>query len=369
MTNATSLLTGEPSSWYNASLLSATQITSEGLKLLCDESARMKELVATKGGDDRLAHRILCTLFYEVSTRTSCSFQAAMLRLGGSCIHVDANSASSTQKGESLSDTLTCLGGYTDVIVLRTSSTTTSAGANWKVKDSSNSSSSSSSSGGNKPLINAGDGIGEHPTQALLDFFTMRDELGEHRLMIDSNDNSQHMMPVTTKKPLTIVMLGDLKNGRTVHSLAKLLVRSGTQRTMRLVYCSPPSLQMPQSVKDYVSSAAASVGGIDHVEQIECTDIQDVITTLSPDVLYVTRIQRERFQNNMEEYEQVKGSYVISNEFMSKAPSDMIVLHPLPRVDEIHPEVDDDPRAAYFRQAENGMYVRMALLALVLGKA
>jgi aspartate carbamoyltransferase len=369
MTNATSLLTGEPSSWYNASLLSATQITSEGLKLLCDESARMKELVATKGGDDRLAHRILCTLFYEVSTRTSCSFQAAMLRLGGSCIHVDANSASSTQKGESLSDTLTCLGGYTDVIVLRTSSTTTSAGANWKVKDSSSSSSSSSSSGGNKPLINAGDGIGEHPTQALLDFFTMRDELGEHRLMIDSNDNSQHMMPVTTKKPLTIVMLGDLKNGRTVHSLAKLLVRSGTQRTMRLVYCSPPSLQMPQSVKDYVSSAAASVGGIDHVEQIECTDIQDVITTLSPDVLYVTRIQRERFQNNMEEYEQVKGSYVITKEFMSKAPSDMIVLHPLPRVDEIHPEVDDDPRAAYFRQAENGMYVRMALLALVLGKA
>jgi carbamoyl-phosphate synthase/aspartate carbamoyltransferase/dihydroorotase len=282
-----------------------------------------------------------------------------MLRLGGTCIHVDANSASSTQKGESLSDTLTCLGGYADVIVLRTSSTTTSAGANWKIKDS------SSTSGGKKPLINAGDGIGEHPTQALLDFFTMRDELGEHRLMIDSNDNSQ---PTTTeKKPLTIVMLGDLKNGRTVHSLAKLLVRSGTQRRMRLVYCSPPSLQMPQSVKDYVASAV--LGGNQQVEQIECANVHDVLTTLSPDVLYVTRIQRERFQNNMQEYEQVKGSYVITNELMSKCPSDMIVLHPLPRVDEIHPEVDDDPRSAYFRQAENGMYVRMALLALVLGKA
>jgi aspartate carbamoyltransferase catalytic subunit len=112
--------------------------------------------------------------------------------------------------------------------------------------------------------------------------------------MIDSNDNSQHT-PVTTKKPLTVVMLGDLKNGRTVHSLAKLLVRSGTQRKMKLVYCSPPSLQMPQSVKEYVSSAA--VGGNDQVEQIECTDIHDVITTLSPDVLYVTRIQRVIWRN------------------------------------------------------------------------
>jgi aspartate carbamoyltransferase len=358
-TTTTSLLTGDTSSWYNASLLSATQVTSEGLKLLCDQSTRMKELVGTKGGDDRLAHRVLCTLFYEVSTRTSCSFQAAMLRLGGSCIHVDANSASSTQKGESLSDTLTCLGGYADVIVLRTSSTTSTG--NWKIKDSSNRSkvSGGGSSSSSKPLINAGDGVGEHPTQALLDFFTMRDELGEDRLMLGGNEKGQG----DPKKPLTIVMLGDLKNGRTVHSLAKLLVRCGTQRRLKLVYCSPPSLQMPQSVKDYVATTILA-----EVEQVECTNnIQNIFPTLSPDVLYVTRIQRERFPN-VEEYEQVKGSYVINKEFMSKAPSDMIVLHPLPRVDEIDPEVDDDPRAAYFRQAENGMYVRMALLALLLGK-
>lgn len=351
-TTTTALLTGDTSSWYHSSLLSATQVTSEGLKLLCDQSTRMKELVGTKGGDDRLAHRVLCTLFYEVSTRTSCSFQAAMLRLGGSCIHVDANSASSTQKGESLSDTLTCLGGYADAIVLRTSSTTSTG--NWKIKDSSNSSNSGSSKV--KPIINAGDGVGEHPTQALLDFFTMRDELGEDRLMLGGDDKVQG-----ETKPLTVVMLGDLKNGRTVHSLAKLLVRCGTQRRLKLVYCSPPSLQMPQSVKDYVATVV-------EVEQVEYTNIHDILTTISPDVLYVTRIQRERF-SDIEEYEQVKGSYVINKEFMSKAPSGMVVLHPLPRVDEIDPEVDDDPRAAYFRQAENGMYVRMALLALLLGKA
>ena len=334
------ILTEDASTWLNMSLLSVTQISPGGLKFLCDQASQMKQLVATSGGDNRLAHKVLCTLFYEVSTRTSCSFQAAMLRLGGSVIHVDANAASSTQKGESLPDTLTCLGGYADIIVLRTSTST----EGW-----------TGASRPQKPIINAGDGIGEHPTQALLDFFTMRDELGDDRLMYSSTTT-------TMQPPLTVIMLGDLKNGRTVHSLAKLLVRCGSNRRMKLIYCSPPSLSMPQYVKDFVSSSATV-----EVEQVECTNVNNVLMDASPDVLYVTRIQRERFHNE-QEYENVKGSYVINAELLANAPSDMIVLHPLPRVDEIDPEVDDDPRAAYFRQAENGMYVRMALLALLLGK-
>jgi aspartate carbamoyltransferase len=185
-----------------------------------------------------------------------------------------------------------------------------------------------------KPVINAGDGIGEHPTQALLDAFTIREELGH----IDG---------------LTVSMLGDLKYGRTVHSLSRLL----SMYKVRFNYVSPDILRMPQEVKDELS--ARGMG------QQECT-LEEVLPMT--DVLYVTRVQKERFEDPAV-YEQVKGAYVIDAATMKAAKQRMIVMHPLPRVTEISMDFDEDPRAAYFRQMEYGLYVRMALLAMVLGKA
>jgi aspartate carbamoyltransferase len=186
-----------------------------------------------------------------------------------------------------------------------------------------------------KPVINAGDGPGEHPTQALLDAYTIREEMGG----IDG---------------LTVTMLGDLKYGRTVHSLAKLL----TLYDVRINYVSPEILQMPELLVKDVDAAG--------IEQYATTDLDEVLA--DTDVLYVTRIQKERFEDPSE-YDQVKDSYVITSETLGAAKERMIVMHPLPRVGEIATEVDADPRAAYFRQMEYGMYVRMALLALVLGRA
>ena len=185
-------------------------------------------------------------------------------------------------------------------------------------------------------MINAGDGTGEHPTQALLDTFTMRQELGR----LDH---------------LNVTLLGDLKNGRTVHSLSRLLTRFDD---IKLNYVAPPSLRMPQDVVDEVAAAG--------VTQNMYEELDEVLP--ETDVLYVTRIQRERFEDP-EDYEKVKGVFVITPQTLEHAKDDMIVMHPLPRVNEISVEVDADPRAAYFRQMEYGMYVRMALLALVLGRA
>ena len=185
-----------------------------------------------------------------------------------------------------------------------------------------------------KPVINAGDGIGEHPTQALLDAFTIREELGH----LDG---------------LTVTMLGDLKYGRTVHSLSRLL----SLYKVRLNYVSPDILRMPQEVRDELSAKG--------MEQQECT-LEEVLP--QTDVLYVTRVQKERFEDPAV-YEKVKGAYVIDAATMKAAKERMIVMHPLPRVTEISMDFDEDPRAAYFRQMEYGLYVRMALLAMVLGKA
>jgi aspartate carbamoyltransferase len=321
-------LTESPASWKGASLLSVTQITPPGLTLLFQVAQEMRHLVKTKGGDTRLQHRVLGTIFFEASTRTSCSFQTAMLRLGGSFVHVDGQGNSSAgKKGESLSDTIRCLEGYTDVTVLRHFQ----QGSVGRVMEMAT-----------KPVLNAGDGVGEHPTQALLDLFTIQDEFH------------------TMKKPnsnLTVVLLGDLKHGRTVHSLAKLLAQSELYSTLTLQYCAPAGLEMPSAVQDFVATYPS-------VQQQVITNLSDAIKTA--DVLYVTRIQRERFDTE-EAYEQVQGSYVVNQEIMTLAKQSMIVMHPLPRVDEIDTNVDSDPRAAYFRQMENGMYVRMALLALVLG--
>nr|XP_033330186.1 CAD protein [Megalopta genalis] len=266
--------------------------------------------------DHILRGKIMASIFYEVSTRTSCSFAAAMLRLGGRVIYMDG-STSSVKKGETLEDSVTVMAGYADVVVLRHPE----PGAVFKAAQHCR-----------KPLLNAGDGVGEHPTQALLDIFTIRDEIG-------------------TVNGLTITMVGDLKHGRTVHSLARLL----TLYNVELRYVSPPGLSMPDHVMDYVAKR--------RIPQEKFSTLEQALP--DTDVLYMTRIQKERFASQ-EEYQQVCGHFVITPQLMSRAKRKMIVMHPLPRVFEISPEFDTDPRAAYFRQAENGVYVRMALLEMVL---
>lgn len=328
------ILTEQADSWNGASLLSVTQITNPGLHLLFQVAYEMRDLVRSKGGDDRLQHRILGTVFYEASTRTSCSFQAAVMRLGGKFIHVDGQgNSSANKKGETLTDTIRCLECYTDATVLR-----------HPVHGSVGSVIAMAT----KPVLNAGDGVGEHPTQALLDVFTIQDELNINMTATGS-----------AKPELTVVLLGDLKHGRTVHSLAKLLAQAQSSMTSKLTlrYCSPPGLEMPQSVQDFVA-------GYPSVQQQVFPSLTEAVA--NAEVLYVTRVQRERFESDSA-YDQVKGSYVVDNTILKLAKASMIVLHPLPRVDEISTEIDADPRAAYFRQMENGMFVRMALLALVLG--
>lgn len=265
-----------------------------------------------------LKGKMMATMFYEASTRTQCSFQAAMQRLGGRVITMDINT-SAVKKGETLEDSVIMMSGYADVVVLR-----------HPEPDAVQRAASTS----RKPVINAGDGVGEHPTQALLDLFAIREEIG-------------------TINGLVITMVGDLKHGRTVHSLARALTKFNVQ----IRYVSPPGLGMPKNIQQYVSSEGTN---------------QEVFESLEAalpetDVLYMTRVQKERFASQ-EEYEQACGHFIVTPHIMRHAKRRMTVLHPLPRNLEISTEFDTDPRAAYFRQAEGGMYVRMALLAMVLGK-
>jgi aspartate carbamoyltransferase len=306
--------------FFGQDILSVSQFDRQDLDTIFAVAHEMYGMVERIGTFDLLKGKVLTNLFYEPSTRTSSSFVAAIERLGGSVVQINNVTYSSVSKGESLQDTVRTMESYTDAIVLRHPEQGSAALA---------------AAAASKPVINAGDGAGEHPTQALLDAYTIREEKG-------------------TIDGLTITLLGDLKHGRTVHSLAKLL----TLYNVKLNYVSPEILQMPELLVKEVDSAG--------IDQQETTDLEDVLA--DTDVLYVTRIQKERFQDQSE-YEQVKDSYVITAETLRGAKEDMIVMHPLPRVGEIATEVDDDPRAAYFRQMEYGMYVRMALLALVLGRA
>ncbi|KAJ3298328.1 hypothetical protein HK104_010904 [Borealophlyctis nickersoniae] len=307
------------SPFYQKHILSVKQFSRNDLHALFGVAQEMRTLVERQGSVNLLTGKVMCSAFWEASTRTSSSFETAMLRLGGSVVSINQITSSIT-KGESLGDTVRTLSCYGDVIVMRHPDP---GSAEVGAKHSP------------VPVINAGDGIGEHPTQAFLDTFTIREELG-------------------TVNGLTITMVGDLKNGRTVHSLVKLL----SQYDVKINYVSPPSLRMP----DHIKSEITKLG----VQQSEYTSLEDVIATT--DVLYVTRIQRERF-NDPEEYEAVKNSYIITNKVLLRAKQHMIVMHPLPRVNEIDPEVDFDQRAAYFRQMRYGLYVRMALLALVCGRS
>ncbi len=305
---------------YGKHILSVLQFTRDDLEQIFLVADEMRTLVERVGTIDLLKGKVLACLFYEPSTRTSSSFIAAIERLGGSAIPINEVRYSSVTKGESLPDTVRTLEAYADVIVLRHPDTGAAATAAKYCR---------------KPIINAGDGTGEHPTQALLDLFTIREELGQ------SNG-------------LTVTMLGDLKYGRTVHSLARLLALYD----VKLNYIAPEILRMPLELIEELNGRG--------VAQAEQDNLESVLA--DTDVLYVTRVQKERFEN-LQEYESVKNAYVITPEIMAGAKERMILMHPLPRVSEIAIEVDSDPRAAYFRQVECGLYVRMALLAMVLGKA
>jgi aspartate carbamoyltransferase len=306
--------------WYGKSILSVKQFDREDLTYIFEVAHEMRTMVERVGAFDLLKGKILANLFYEPSTRTASSFTAAMERLGGSVIPINEVKYSSVAKGESLPDTVRSLECYADVLVLRHPEVGASALAAEYAR---------------KPIINAGDGIGEHPTQALLDLFTIIEERGN-------------------PDGLTVTMLGDLKYGRTVHSLSRLL----SLYDIKLNFVAPQILAMPEEILGELNEKGIQFEAF--------TSLEDPLP--ETDVLYVTRVQKERF-DDPEDYEQVKGTYIITPETLKEAQDEMIIMHPLPRVGEISMTLDDDPRAAYFRQMEYGMYVRMALLAMVLGKA
>jgi carbamoyl-phosphate synthase/aspartate carbamoyltransferase/dihydroorotase/carbamoyl-phosphate synthase/aspartate carbamoyltransferase len=302
-------------------VISVAQFDRDKLAYVFSRAREMREMVRRVGGADLLKGFVLAALFYEPSTRTSSSFIAAMERLGGSVIPITQGvKFSSVSKGETLADTVRTLEQYADAIVLRHPE----IGSAKLAADYAS-----------VPVLNAGDGAGEHPTQALLDLFTIREELGK----VDG---------------LKIAMVGDLRYGRTVQSLTKLLLHFDVS----LRYVSPEILRLPLNTMNQVIDAGLDVR--------ETHDVADVIE--NADVLYVTRVQKERF-SDLAQYEEVKNYYEITADLMKKAKEKMVVMHPLPRVGEIHYNVDKDPRAAYFRQVQNGMYIRMALLAAVLGQA
>ncbi|KAJ1772283.1 Carbamoyl-phosphate synthase, partial [Coemansia sp. RSA 1843] len=311
---------GNENPFYMKHVLSVRQFTREDLHLLFAVAQEMRTAVQRYGMVPLLTGRVMASVFYEPSSRTSSSFQAAMLRLGGQ-IFTASSETSSVAKGETLEDTVRTFGSYADIISLRHPQPGSVQGA---------------ARFANVPVVNAGDGIGEHPSQAMLDVFTIREELG-------------------TVNGLTITLVGDLRNGRTVHSLARVLSQ---YKNVTIHYVSPPALAMPESIKRDVALRAP------YVVQVEHTELTDDVLAAT-DVLYVTRVQKERFDDDAE-YEAAKDAYVIDNSVMRKCKRNMIVMHPLPRVTEIAPEVDTDQRAVYFRQMQYGMFVRMALLALVL---
>jgi aspartate carbamoyltransferase catalytic subunit len=269
--------------------------------------------------DRRLDGRIMATLFYEPSTRTRLSFESAMLRLGGSVIGTEAaHEFSSAIKGETLEDTVRMVEAYADVIVLRHDHAGAAARA---------------AAVASVPIVNAGDGPGEHPTQALLDLFTIHRELGR----VDG---------------LHVVLCGDLRHGRTARSLALLLT---LYEGVRISLVAPPVVQMDADILDLLAA-----------RRVPCWVTDSLIDAVpDADVVYQTRIQRERFADPAE-FGRARGETRIDARVMERLPHRAIVMHPLPRVDEIDPEVDADPRAAYFRQARNGVAVRMALLEMLL---
>lgn len=297
-------------------VLRADQFTKQDIDLIMETAHEFEDRLTAGEVLDTMRGKVLSTLFYEPSTRTRLSFEAAMHRLGGRVISVAEAKSSSAAKGESLHDTIKTVEGYADVIVLRHPQIGAAEEA---------------AAATDKPVLNAGDGAGQHPTQSLLDLYTIEKEQGK-------------------VEGLTIALVGDLKHGRTVHSLADLL----SSYNVRFIFASPKELHMPADIVDKLKSAGISI--------TETESLSEAIS--SSDVLYMTRIQRERF-DDPSEYDRLKNAYVLTTEKLADARDGMTIMHPLPRVNEIATDVDSYPGAAYFRQAANGVPIRMALLSLV----
>ena len=301
-------------------VLRSDQFSKEEIDLIIETARRYERAIERGERLEEMRGKILSTLFYEPSTRTRLSFEAAMLRLGGQVISVAEAKSSSAAKGESLHDTIKTVEGYADVIVLRHPQIGAAAEA---------------AKATSRPVLNAGDGAGQHPTQSLLDLYTI---LKEQR-KVDG---------------LTIALAGDLKNGRTVHSLALLLANYD----VRFLFVAPNTLRMPIEILDKVKEKGVNVA--------ESEDLEDAVH--QADVLYMTRIQRERFEDPSE-YDRLKDAYVLKNSMIPGAKPNLSIMHPLPRVNEIATDVDGFGGAAYFRQAANGIPIRMALLVLASNAA
>ncbi|MCK4352550.1 aspartate carbamoyltransferase [candidate division WOR-3 bacterium] len=300
-------------------IIKAQQFNRSKLANLFTMAHEMKEVVQ-KGGSDILSQKVMATVFYEPSTRTRLSFESAMQKLGGEVISTEnAREFSSAAKGETLEDTIRVIESYSDVIILRHYE----SGAAEKAAKVAR-----------VPIINAGDGSGQHPTQALLDLYTIKEELGK----IDG---------------ISIAMVGDLANGRTVRSLSYLLAK---YKNIKIYFVAPKVTRIKSDIKDYLKRH--------HTFFTEESNLKKIAPIV--DIIYQTRIQKERFGKRVKDYKEACGKYIIDKSILKLMKKDAIIMHPLPRVDDIKKEVDSDPRAAYFRQAQNGLYIRMALLKLIL---
>ncbi len=300
-------------------IINTAQFSLQELDLIMNTAASFEKQV--KGGDiiKNMEGQVVAVLFFEPSTRTRLSFETAANRLGARVITVASAASSSAAKGESLADTIRTVDGYVDVIIMR-----------HPMKGSAQ----IAADNAEHPFINAGDGAGQHPTQALLDIYTILKEKG-------------------ALEGITVTFVGDLKNGRTVHSLGYFMALY----VNKMIFVSPKSLRMPEEITADLRNRGAKIE--------ETDDLKKALSV--SDIVYVTRIQKERFEN-LAEYEKIKGSYIINKALINQAKEGITILHPLPRVDEISTDVDDYEGASYFRQAHNGLYIRMALLALVTGR-
>ena len=300
-------------------VLHGAQFSREELEQIMDLADTFRIQLANRPGLDLLKGYVLATLFFEPSTRTRLSFETAMHRLGGNVVGFSSAESSSVAKGETLADTIRTVDQYVDMIVMRHPALGSAADA---------------AAIAHSPVINGGDGAGQHPTQALLDLYTVRSECGG----IDGK---------------TLVLCGDLKNGRTVHSGVEVY----KHYNCKLIFVAPEQLKMPADITNRLKSLG--------IQFEEAHDLARAIQ--QADALYMTRIQKERFENPAD-YDRLKNSFILSREMIESNNPNLKVLHPLPRVNEIAADVDNLSGAAYFRQAKNGVYVRMALLAMIAGK-
>jgi aspartate carbamoyltransferase len=306
------------SNFVGRDIISTADLSKEEILEIMDVTGKMEEIVKTEHVSNMMADKVVAVLFLEPSTRTRLSFETAVHRLGARPITVSSAASSSAAKGESLADTAKTVDGYVDAIVVRQPQ----KGGAQIMADAAKA-----------PLINGGDGAGQHPTQALLDLYTIIKEKG-------------------TLENLRVAMVGDLKYGRTVHSLSYALAPFAPKE---YIYCAPKELQMPDEIVSDMEK-----------KSVKITKTEDINEALQADVVYMTRIQKERFEDPAE-YERLKGSFILDRKLVESGNKNLIIMHPLPRVDEIAEDVDELPNAAYFRQAHNGVYLRMALLAMVTG--